>query len=59
MGPLHFSLETREDSVNLPESLEKNVEVLCKNEWHTTSAQLPQVSLRKAYTVSNFAYKSH
>ena len=28
MGPLHFSLETREDSVNLPEFLEKNVEVL-------------------------------
>ena len=41
MGPLHFSLETREDSVNLPEFLEKNVEVLWKNEGHTSSAQVP------------------
>ena len=49
MGPLHFSLETREDSVNLPEFLEKNVEVLWKNEGHT-SAQLPQVSFSKAYS---------
>ena len=46
MGPL----ETREDSVNLPEFLEKNVEVLWKNEGHTSSAQLPQVSFSKAYS---------
>ena len=50
MGPLHFFLETREDSVNLPEFLEKNVEVLWKNEGHTSSAQLPQVSSSKAYS---------
>ena len=50
MGPLHFSLETREDSVNLLEFLEKNAEVLWKNEGHTSSAQLPQVSFSKAYS---------
>ena len=50
MGPLDFSLESREDSVNLAEFLEKNVEVLWKNEGHTSSAQLPQVSFSKAYS---------
>ena len=50
MEPLHFSLETREDSVILPEFLEKNVDVLRKNEGHTSSAQLPQVSFSKAYS---------
>ena len=49
MGTLHFSLETREDLINLPEFLEKNVDVLWKNEGHTTSAQLPQDSFSKAY----------
>ena len=49
MGSLHFSLETREDSINLPQFFEKNVEVLWKNEWHTSSAQLPQDSFSKAY----------
>ena len=49
-GPLHFSLETPEGSVNLAEFLEKNVEVLWKNEGHTSSAQLPQVSFSKAYS---------
>ena len=48
MGPLHFSLETREDLINLPE-FEKNVEVKWKNEGHTSSAQLPQDSFSKAY----------
>ena len=50
MGPLHFSLETREDSLSLLEFLENNVEVLWKNEGHTSSAQLPQVSFSKAYS---------
>ena len=46
--PLDFSLETRKDSLkiyckslpNLYESLEKNTEVVWKNEGHTSSAQL-------------------
>ena len=41
IGPLHFSLGTPEDSLNLLESLEKNVEVPWKNEGHTSSAQRP------------------
>ena len=48
MEPLHFSLETREDLINLPE-FEKNVEVKWKNEGHTSSAQLPHASFSKAY----------
>ena len=48
MGPLHFSLETREDLINLAE-FEKNVEVKWKIEGHTSSVQLPQDSFSKAY----------
>ena len=57
MGPLRFSLETREDSVNLPEFLEKNVEVL----WKTKGILLPRNYLKFPLVkriVSNFAYKS-
>ena len=38
MGSLHFPLETREDSVNLPEFLEKKVGVL----WKTKGILLPR-----------------
>ena len=41
IGPLRFSLGTPEDSLNLLESIEKNVEVPWKNEGHTSSAQRP------------------
>ena len=50
IGPLRFSLGTPESSLNLLESLEKNVEVPWKNEGHTSSAQLRQVSFSKAYS---------
>ena len=45
--PLHFSLGTPEDSLNL----ERNVEVVWRNQWHTSSAQLPSVSFSTDYTV--------
>ena len=50
MGPQHIPPEPREALINLPEFLEKNVEVLWKNEGHTSSAQLSQVSFSKAYS---------
>ena len=46
---LDFSLETSEDKLNPRESLEKNVEVVWKNEGYT-SAQLLQISFHKAYS---------
>ena len=41
IGPLRFSLGTPQDSLNLLDSLEKNLEVPWKNEKHTSSAQRP------------------
>ena len=50
IGPLRFSLGTPEDSLNLLEYLEKNVEVPWKNEGHTSSAQRPKDSFSKGYS---------
>ena len=54
MGPLHFSLETREDSVNLPEFLERSY-------GKTKGILLPRNYLKFPLVkgiVNNFAYKS-
>ena len=53
IGPLRFSLGAPEDLLNLLESLEKNVEIPWKNKGHTSSAQRPQVSFSKAFSIQN------